>query len=305
MDKHALAVTVDIEDWYHIPSVTGSPFSTYRDTDEFFTKWNGRYDYLTEPTARVLDLLDVYDISATFFVVGEIVDRYPGLVEEIADRGHEVACHGLSHACKIDPTTKLPLMTPAEFKERTTKARSLLEHASGQKVTGYRAPSAMIGAWMRDALEDMGFAYDSSVSRNSLYNKTDRDLSSVSTMPYTPLRNGFSSSGNGVGFIEFPWSMIDIMGMKIPTSGGPMLRFLGSHVVLRGLRQSLARGHAVLYFHPLDISDEKFPVAGNGRPFYWAIKGRIIEKRLRYIFQDLWDVPIKNLGTLAGDLNGS
>lgn len=48
-----LAITVDIEDWYHIPSVTGSPFSKFRDVDEFFKKWNQRYDYLTEPTMRV------------------------------------------------------------------------------------------------------------------------------------------------------------------------------------------------------------------------------------------------------------
>ena len=80
-----LSITVDIEDWYHIPSVTGSPFSVYKDVDDFFKKWEGRYDYLSlrEPTKRVLDMLDEFDIRATFFVVADVVDHYPGLVGSI------------------------------------------------------------------------------------------------------------------------------------------------------------------------------------------------------------------------------
>ena len=97
---NTLSITVDIEDWYHIPSVTGSPFSVYKDVEEFFEKWNGRYDYLSEPTGRVLDLLDEFDVKATFFVVADVVEHYPGLVESIAERGHEIGCHGLHHACK-------------------------------------------------------------------------------------------------------------------------------------------------------------------------------------------------------------
>ena len=58
---NTLSITVDIEDWYHIPSVTGSPFSVYRDVEEFFDKWKGRCDYLSEPTGRVLDLRDEFD----------------------------------------------------------------------------------------------------------------------------------------------------------------------------------------------------------------------------------------------------
>jgi len=61
-----LSITIDIEDWYHIPSVTGSPFSVYKDVPKFFKKWTGRYDYLTEPTKRVLDMLDEYDILDNF-----------------------------------------------------------------------------------------------------------------------------------------------------------------------------------------------------------------------------------------------
>src|SRR5512147_1669894 len=100
MAERCLSVTVDIEDWYHIPSVTGSPFSRYRDVDHFFGEWgHRRYDYLTRPTHRVLDILRERGIRGTFFVVADVVAHYPGLVEAIADGGHEIACHGLHHAC--------------------------------------------------------------------------------------------------------------------------------------------------------------------------------------------------------------
>jgi len=75
--KSSFSITVDLEDWYHIPSVCGSPFAVYRNVDEFFEKWDGKYDFLTEPTKRVLDLLDEFKVTATFFAVADIVENYP------------------------------------------------------------------------------------------------------------------------------------------------------------------------------------------------------------------------------------
>jgi len=284
--QNNLAITVDIEDWYHIPSVCGSPFSVYRNTTDFFDTWKGRYDYLTAPTARVLDLLRTYEITATFFIVADVVLRYPGLVESIADEGHEIACHGLDHSCKIDPTTKLPLFSPQEFRERTLRAKMILEKATGQKIIGYRAPTALIGGWMIDVLEEIGFMYDSSVSVNSLYNKSDSSLLGVTSAPYFPQAGSLQPAPHR-NIIEFPWSYYSFGGCKVPASGGPMLRFLGAYMILKGLEQSLGRGNAVFYFHPIDISCENFPKTGKGRPLYWMIKGDIIEKRITYILKNL------------------
>lgn len=284
--KNRLSITVDVEDWYHIPSVCGSPFSVYRDVEEFFEKWSERYDFLTEPTKRVLDILDDFNVSATFFVVADTAKNYPGLIESIVEKGHEIACHGLHHTCKIDPKTKQPLMTSKEFEKRTIKARSILEKISGQKITGYRAPNALVGGWMIDSLEKIGFKYDSSVCMNSLYNKTDSSLKSVSTYPYYPLK-GSLEVGTEREIIEYPWAYYNFAGSKIPTSGGPMLRFLGASMMLKGLKQSLKRGDTVFYFHPIDVSYEKFPSIGKGRPMYWAIKGTVIENRIKHILKEV------------------
>jgi peptidoglycan/xylan/chitin deacetylase (PgdA/CDA1 family) len=299
--NNSLAITIDIEDWYHIPSVCGSPFSVYRDTDDFFASWKERYDYLSEPTGRILSLLRTYAIKATFFVVADVAEHYPGLVESIVSEGHEIACHGLHHGCAIDPKTRKPLIHQDRFEKETREAKDLLEEIAGVPVTGYRAPSALIAGWMIDSLEKIGFVYDSSVSVNSLYNKTDSSLQGVSTRPYFPEPSRLTPGGQR-DLVEFPWAYYDVCGLKIPTSGGPMIRFLNAGMIYRGLEQSLKRGHTVFYFHPIDVSYEDFPAIGKGRPLYWIIKGKIVEDRIRYILSRVArssvPVPIDTLGTI-------
>jgi peptidoglycan/xylan/chitin deacetylase (PgdA/CDA1 family) len=295
MEKPELSVTIDVEDWYHIPSVCSSPFSIYRNVEEFFEKWNTAYDYLTEPTTRVLNMLDEFRIEATFFIVGDVVKRYPGLVEAIVERGHEIGCHGLYHACKIHPKTKTPLISTKEFIERTRQAKELLEKIYGEKVIGYRAPNALVAGWMLDNLEQLGFKYDSSVCVNSIYNKTDSSLLGVTSTPYRPKRSCLDV-GSDRNFIEFPWSYYNLGGVGIPTGGGPMLRFLNAGLILRGLNQSLRRGHAVLYFHPIDISNSKFPGVGRGRPLYWLFKGELVERKIRHILTSIRHVRKVRLG---------
>lgn len=288
MEKTKLAVSVDIEDWYHVPAVTGSSFSQYKDVNEFFEKWSGRYDYLSKPTYRTLDMLDDLGLKATFFIVADIVDNYPGLVEEIADRGHEIGCHGMHHECAIHPETKEPLYTKDEYKLLIKKAKRKLENATGKDIIGFRAPGAYIGGWVLDVLEELGFKYDSSVAKNSLYNKTDSNLEGVGTKPYFP-EKGELVPGAERGLVEYPWPYWKVGPVMVPTAGGPMVRFLGKTIVMSGIKQSLKRGDSVFYFHPLDIAREDFPKVGNSkkRPMYWMFKGKIAEKRVRSILSKL------------------
>ena len=57
----------------------------------FDASWGG------DQTMRILDLLDEYNAKATFFLVGIWVDKYPELVKEIYDRGHEIGNHSSKH----------------------------------------------------------------------------------------------------------------------------------------------------------------------------------------------------------------
>jgi peptidoglycan/xylan/chitin deacetylase (PgdA/CDA1 family) len=252
-----LAITVDVEDWYHQPWITGAPFSKFKDVEEFFSQWTEHYDYLSEPTIRTLDLLDELNTKATFFIVADVVDYCPGLVQQIVDRGHEIACHGLHHACKIHPRTKEPLMSIEEFEARTLQAKKILEEVSGKEVIGHRAPNACISGWMLDSLDKLGFRYDSSISANSFYNKTDSPHKSVTSTPYYP-RRGSVEPGDERRILEIPWPYFEF-GLRFPTAGGPLLRLLGAKYITLGLKQSLKRGDTFFYFHPIDISKEKLP----------------------------------------------
>ena len=51
-----------------------------------------------EDTQELIDIMDRYDITATFFVVGSWVDKYPESVKALSDAGHEVMNHSNSHA---------------------------------------------------------------------------------------------------------------------------------------------------------------------------------------------------------------
>lgn len=299
-EKHELALSIDLEDWYHVPAVTGSPFSRYDTVQTFFENWTGEYDYLTRPTYRTLDLLDRHGLTATFFVVADIVENYPGLVETIADRGHEIECHSLHHACAIHPDTKEPRFTREEYRDRLERAKAILEDASGQEVRGYRAPNVYVGGWVLDVLREVGFVYDSSVARNSLYNKTDQRLDGIGTSPYFP-RAGTLSPGGDRTLLELPWPNYDLSLFRLPAAGGPTIRFFGRRIVQAGIEQSLKSGETVFYFHPMDIARRSFPDIGNSRrrPAYWAFKGEPTERRISRLLETVSASQITTCGEIA------
>ncbi|MCX6998400.1 MAG: polysaccharide deacetylase family protein [Kiritimatiellaeota bacterium] len=272
-------VSVDVEDWYHGPSVAArydarqTLAAALAATPDPERGWR----YL-EP---VLELLGRHAIRATFFWVAEYAQRFPELLKRTAAAGHEIACHGLTHVPKFDPATQRPNFTPNEFKTRTAAARKILEDIGGRPVTGYRAPNA---GWMLDALEELGFQYDSSVSVNSIYNKTDSRLEGVDSRPYFPARGELRRGAEPRGLIEFPWPYWQWGGLKIQSAGGPYLRFFGSRLIMAGLRQSLRRGPAVFYFHPVDMCREPIPLPFSWkRPMLWLFKGDLVRRRVEHV----------------------
>ncbi len=98
-------------------------------------------------------------IKATFFIVGQIAERDPALVQAIHRAGHEVASHGWDHRRVLE-------MTPGTFREDLRRSKEALEQAIGAAVVGYRAPTFSIvrrTAWALDVLAESGLLYDSSI----------------------------------------------------------------------------------------------------------------------------------------------
>src|SRR5262245_17563065 len=82
------ALTIDVEDYYHVSGFEGCVSRS---------QWDDFEPRVVENTERLLDLLGESGVRATFFVLGWVAERQPGLVRAIRAGGHEVASHGYEH----------------------------------------------------------------------------------------------------------------------------------------------------------------------------------------------------------------
>lgn len=105
---------------------------------------------------RLLRLLEGHGIHATFFVPGYTARRYPQVVAEIADAGHEIAHHGYLH----EPLTGVSEAEEAAYLDRGIDA---LVEVTQVRPVGYRAPLWELNYRSPGLLADRGFLYDSSL----------------------------------------------------------------------------------------------------------------------------------------------
>ena len=90
-------------------------------------------------TPRLLDILAAHGATATFFMTGANVARFPELVRDVAARGHEIGCHSFNH-CRNRTMFAIPGRQMQEI--RATNA--LIERATGKAVTLYRPPHGLV-----------------------------------------------------------------------------------------------------------------------------------------------------------------
>ncbi|MGH2712866.1 MAG: polysaccharide deacetylase family protein [Thermoleophilaceae bacterium] len=90
-------------------------------------------------TPAVLDLLRKADVQATFFLVGEQIERSPQLAAEIASAGHEVGLHCHRHRCLLR-------LTPRQVRDDLRRAQAVIAEATGQLPRRYRPPYGIFNA---------------------------------------------------------------------------------------------------------------------------------------------------------------
>ncbi|HWQ58955.1 MAG TPA: polysaccharide deacetylase family protein, partial [Clostridia bacterium] len=86
-----------------------------------------------DKTEFILDTLDEYNVKATFFLCGFWVEKYPDMVKEIFDRGHEIGNHSSTHP----HMTKL---SAAQMKKDVEECEAMIEKITGTRCTIFRAP---------------------------------------------------------------------------------------------------------------------------------------------------------------------
>lgn len=143
-------LTVDVEDYFQV-----SAFE-HRIARRDWPSYPSRVEANTE---RLLQLFADCDVRGTFFVLGWVAERFPGLVRRIAAEGHELASHGYWHQLVYR-------LTPEAFRADLRASLQAISDAAGVRPIAYRAPSFSItqrSMWALEILVQEGFTIDSSI----------------------------------------------------------------------------------------------------------------------------------------------
>jgi polysaccharide deacetylase family protein (PEP-CTERM system associated) len=194
-------------------------------------------------TNRLLDIFAEGRTKATFFTLGWVAERHPGLVRRITAEGHELASHGLSH-------TRADTQTPAEFLADVSTAKAILEDIGGTAVRGYRAATFSIGPgnwWAFEKLAEAGYAYSSSIYPIA------HDLYGMPNGSRTAFRDERS------GLLEIPLTTVRCFGRNFPCSGGGYFRLLPYALSRWAMRRVIRTDGmpCVFYMHPWEIDPDQ------------------------------------------------
>ncbi len=224
------AFSVDLEDWYQGIELP-------------FDSWNKHTDRIRKGLDPLLELLEKHNTKATFFTLGWIGEKYPDLIKQIADAGHEMASHGYSHEKVYD-------LSPDAFREEISKTKKILEDISGTEVVSFRAPFFSItnkSLWALDILKEEGYTIDCSIS------------------PVKTWRYGISTTPDEIftikenGLTEFPVSTFKLLTKNLGI-GGAYFRLFPYMLTSNGLKQRVKEGKVnMFYIHPWEY-DPHHPV---------------------------------------------
>lgn len=230
------ALTIDVEDYFHVAALAESIKPS---------QWDSQECRVARNTETLLKLFDSHNVKATFFVLGWVAERYPDIVKQIDEAGHEVASHGYSHQLVYGQTKEV-------FKEETVKSKLILEELIQKPVLGYRAASYSItkqSIWAIDILSEAGFTYDSSIF------PVHHDRYGIPGTPEQPYRL-ITDKGNEI--TEFPLSAFDILNYKLPIAGGGYFRLFPYWFTKLGLNSINRKNKPfIFYLHPWEIDPQQ------------------------------------------------
>jgi len=266
------AITIDLEDYYQV-----SAFADNVVVDQ----WESFSSRIEKNTAKLLSILADCGTKATFFTLGWVAKTYPNLVKEIADQGHEIACHSNVHR-------SIFAMTADEFRQDSLQAKQLLEDLIGTSVRGYRAPSFSItrnSLWAFEILAELGFSYDSSVFPIKHPNYG---------WPRAP-RFPFTIKTTCGSITEFPMPTLEFGGARAPIGGGAYLRLLPYWYTRWGIRQinDSEDRSACIYLHPWELDTEQPRMACSLSArlrHYFGLRGT--ERKVRRLLRDFEAMPL-------------
>jgi len=229
---------IDFEDWFH---------------PELIQKYISKKDNqpkIVQGIDKILNLLRKKDTNATFFVVGELLEFKPELLDLILDNDHEIGFHTMKHT-RIDSPN---------FKEKFEEEIKKFDELTDGKSKGFRAPSFSLNAsssWLIDVLEENDYVYDSSVvpAKTSLYG-----IPNAEKKPYKISSKFLEGNSDDGKIIEFPLLVTKFLGKKIPAAGGFYLRTLPLRIIENAIKSYEKENlPGVFYIHSWELTPEFMP----------------------------------------------
>lgn len=272
---HPIALSFDLEYWWCSELLNQE-------------KLSHKPEILTEATHLVLQMLDKYRIKSTFFILGTVAEKFPQLVSTIHKKGHEVASHSHSHSNVFE-------LSPDQFEEEVKNSTDILTSITYEKPIGFRAPNFSFDQrtpWAYGILEKYGYQYSSSVFpfKTKLYG-----LPKAPVYPYSPSRENLEVPDPEGKFIEFPASVLEVLGKNIPVAGGFYFRVLPLRFTHFALGHIVRRRPAVFYLHMRDLYAQlpRFnSLSLKERLFhYWGLKTSL--RKFEALLQHFDFMPVK------------
>jgi polysaccharide deacetylase family protein (PEP-CTERM system associated) len=268
------ALSIDVEDWYH--DVAVGEIATPESRVE-------------QNTLHLLELLAEHGAHATFFFLGAVAERFPGLVRRVAAAGHEIGSHGYAHR----PVSSL---SRRELQADVARSLGVIGDALGEPVRAYRAPYFSIAAgeqWPLDVLRELGIHYDSSILAT-----TGRPGFTL-VSPRVPYQ--FDNGLWEIPVAVFKFGLVHY----VPLASGAGLRWLPPALLDRWLRRfEQDVGAGLFYMHPWELDSES-PTAAQLSRWFLRPGRRKFAARLRALMESVHFSSIQEVYRSARHTHGS
>jgi len=218
-------LTVDCEDWFH----TDISQKYLRDKPGLHLE-----DRVDRNVDALLGLFREHGARATFFVLGEVAEKFPELIPKIEKKGHRIGAHGYAH-------TSVFLRTRVDFDKDVLRVTGLLARLASRPPLSFRAANWSVGRkdlWALEILKKYGYRYDSSLK--------------------CPINTGKRPPAEKC-LIEVPRS--GNMPARLPVPfGGAFLRLAPLNFMLHLMKEMNRKGLPfMVYVHPWEV-DAEVPV---------------------------------------------
>ncbi len=251
-------------------------------------------------------------IPATFFFTARPADIYAEDFASMAEQGHEVGCHGLTHGIEEN----YDRMPPAMQREYLTEATDRLTGLLGRPVRSFRGPRVKISATTLSLLAELGYRADSSVCSQRIdvisSNLINTGWMTAPRRPYRPSAQNAFRAGN-IPLWEVPVSaaVLPFISSLMRVTGLSMMKWLARTLVAESRRtgkpvvylahpteflgrapenNGFKRWRAALnpkYFTPKHIRAHGFPV----RNLLYVAGGPLLAEYTRHLFQYVAALP--------------